>query len=132
MTTRRPPAPTMRRAASGVITVPPPIRARSPNLLCQQCDGAERVGRVERHLDDAQARFEQGGADIVHLFRLDAAQDGDQRHLGKRFGEVHAAAHAPSACATRPASRAIAIQPSTMQSEGTISAVIPSSAAALR
>ena len=45
----------------------------------QDLDAVERLRRVQRHLDDLDARLDQHRADGLHLARFDAAQYRNQR-----------------------------------------------------
>ena len=57
--------------------------------FCQQLDRAERVGRVQRHLDRLDAGLEDRGADGERLVGLHAAQDRDEPAAEFREGHGH-------------------------------------------
>ena len=62
----------------------------------EAADAVERVGRVERHLDDPDAGLEQGLADRLGLVRADAADDRDQRagaEIGAEAGRLRPSEH---------------------------------------
>ena len=110
-------------SACGVTISRPPARAMSATCASrhhragadqqagaevarQRGDAVERVGRVQRHLDDGDAGLFQRGGDGLDFMRLHAAQDGDQRAAGEVCVQCHAAC-AP--IAARPCAAAVAV-----------------------
>ena len=77
----RPPASRTRPTSSASSTVPAPTSARSPNFAASRSMLVKRVGRIQRHLDDPDAAFEDRVADRFGLVGRDAADDRDQRAL---------------------------------------------------
>ncbi len=87
--------------------------------LGQRADGDERLRRVQRHLDEREARIDQRRADLQRLGGLEAAQDGDQRAGGERLGEAERHGSLLKARGQmRPAARATANWPAAAQSLG--------------
>ena len=76
--------------------------------LDEALDGGDRLGRVQRDLDDADPGVLQGRDVVQHLVGLDPAQDGHDRDLGHGLFERHV--QAPSSArrcrADRPESAA--------------------------
>ena len=83
----------------------------------EAADAFHRLRRVQRHLDDGEARLHQRLADGQHLLRRDAAQDGDERQAVEIGLERHqtvssdipAASPAWMAMSQRPAVAAFSI-----------------------
>ena len=115
MTTSRPPASCSSATSPGSITVPAPTSTSGRRSVGEHADAGERLGRVERHLEDAEPGLDQGRPDRLRLVRPDATKDRDQRQLGHGAGEglMHRTCSAirPAALATarRPCAAASAV-----------------------
>ena len=85
---------------SSTVPAPTTMPAREARGECR--DGGEGLRRIERHLDDADARRVQRVADTDDLVQAHPAQDGDDAAVLGRLFETHHMIPAFRAMMARP------------------------------
>ena len=89
----------------------------------ESLDAAQRIGRVQRHLDDTEPDLDQHPADIDGFLRAHAAKDGHQWQLS--HGGPQTLTRALECHALTPRASAMARRPSTAASGGPERASMP-------